>query len=296
MATDWGSLKLRKFDLSTISDDATICFSAKRHSGKTFLVREILYTKRHFPAAMALAPTDKMTEFYTTFIPSMFVHYDFKPELLANLFQRQKEIFEKNKERAKVGKKPLDPRIVVVFDDCLSSKGDWAKDPNIAEIFFNGRHYKIMFMLTMQFPLGLKPEFRTNFDFVFLMQDDFILNQKRLYDHYAGMFPSFEMFRKVFMEVTDNYGCLVLNTRVKSKNILDKVFWYRASDPGAFMVGGDRLKKYNKIYYNPDWKNNNTVFDVAKYLKMKNKCDVKIELEDTDNKKKKKKTARKLCR
>lgn len=279
-------MKLKKFDLNTIADASTICFSAKRNSGKSFLIRDILHTKRHFPVGMVLAPTDKMTEFYTSFVPDVFVHYEYRSELLSNLFQRQSDMIEKNMERRAKGKKALDTRAFLVMDDCLSSKGDWGKDPHIAEIFFNGRHRHILFLFSMQFPLGLKPEFRSNFDFVFLLADDIMSNQKRLYDHYAGIFPSFEIFRKVFVEVTNNFGCLVINNQVRSNNILDKVFWFKASDPGPFMIGGPRLALYNKLHYDTQWKKRNKAFDVGQYLTMKNRCNVKVEMEGVPSHKK----------
>ena len=61
----------------------------------------------------------------------------------------------------------------------MSSKGSWIKDPNILELFFNGRHHHISFILTMQFSLGIPPEMRSNFDYIFLLAEDFISNRKR---------------------------------------------------------------------------------------------------------------------
>lgn len=275
------SIKLNKFDIGSIPDDATICLCAKRNSGKSWMIRDLMYHKRDFPAGMVLAPTDRMTEFYTKFIPSVFVHYDYKTELLTNLFLRQTYLSDKNKDREKSGKKEIDPRAFLIMDDCLSSKGEWAKDPNIAEIFYNGRHRKIMFLLSMQFPLGLKPELRGNFDYIFLLSEDFISNQKRLYEHYAGMFPSFEIFRKVFTEVTDNFGVMVINNKSRSKLIQDKVFWYKAVNPGSFMVGGRTFSNYHKRHFDPQWNKKKAPFDVCDYLKKKNRVIVDVELGDT---------------
>lgn len=233
---------------------------------------------------MVLAPTDRMTEFYTKFIPSVFVHYEYKSELLTNLFLRQTCLSDKNKERVTQGKKPIDTRAFLIMDDCLSSKGEWAKDPNIAEIFYNGRHRKILFLLSMQFPLALKPELRGNFDYIFLLSEDFISNQKRLYDHYAGMFPSFEIFRKVFTEVTDNFGVMVINNKSRSKLIQDKVFWYRAADPGSFLLGGRLFTNYHKRHFDPDWNRKKVPFDVCEYMKKKNRVVVDVELGETPKK------------
>ena len=47
-----------------------------------------------------------------------------------------------------------------------------SKDPLIYELMYNGRHYKILFMLTMQTPLGIKPDLRSNFDYFFLLATD----------------------------------------------------------------------------------------------------------------------------
>ena len=76
----------------------------------------------------------------------------------------------------------------------------------------------------MQYSMGIPPEMRSNFDYIFLLAEDFISNRKRLYEHYAGMFPNFDIFQQVFTEVTENFGCMVINNRIHSKKIEDKVF------------------------------------------------------------------------
>jgi hypothetical protein len=277
------SFKLKKFNINSIPDDATICYCGKRRSGKSVLIRELMYHKRAFPAGVVLAPTDSMTHSYAQFIPHIFVHYEYKPELLSKLFMRQQLLADENVERSQKGKKPRDSRAYLIMDDCLATKGEWAKDPNIAEVFYNGRHRKILFMLSMQFPLGIKPELRANFDYVFLLAEDFLTNQKRLYEHYAGCFPSFEMFRKVFMEVTKDFGCLVIDNKDRSPDITKKCFWYRACDPGNFMVGTQKTIDYCKRTYDPNWQRRNRPFDIQEYLRKKSKVHVQVELEGEDD-------------
>ena len=114
----------------------------------------------------------------------------------------QKLILKKSREKKMIGKF-IDPRAIVVMDDCLASKGTWAKDPLVSELLFNGRHRHITYILTMQYPLGITPELRSNFDYVFLLAEDVTSNLKRIYEHYAGMFPDFNSFRQVFRESSD---------------------------------------------------------------------------------------------
>lgn len=274
------SIKLKRFDMKSLPDGSTNALLAKRASGKSWLIRELMYHKRDYPAGIVLAPTDTMTNFYAKFIPPVFVHYEYRTELLTNLFMRQQLLADENEERKKKGKKLIDTRSFLIMDDCLSSKGEWAKDPSIAEIFYNGRHRNITFLLSMQFPLGIKPEFRTNLDYIFLLAEDFYSNQKRLYEHYAGCFPSFEMFRKVFVEVTQNYGCLVIDNRSRSSDITQKCFWYRASDPGPFMVGTPRTIRYSEKTFDPEWNKKSQPFDVQEYLRKRSKFHVNVELDD----------------
>ena len=101
----------------------------------------------------------------------------------------------------------------------------------------------------MQYSLGIQPELRSNFDFVFLLGEDFINNRKKLYEHYAGMFPTRDLFDQVFLQVTDNYGVMVINNRLRSTDIKKKVFWYRAAARDNLSVGCTRFKKFHEIFF-----------------------------------------------
>jgi len=132
------------------------------------------------------------------------------------------------------------------MDDCLSSKGSWVNDEPILEVFMNGRHFKIMYILTMQFPLGVKPELRANFDYIFLLADDMYSNQKRIYEHYAGIFPSFDAFRQVFTQLTADYGCMVIVNRGANIGLLDKIFWFKADDSIIKNLGCKQFIEFHK--------------------------------------------------
>lgn len=255
-------LPIKKFNIHDMVDHCTIAMIAKRATGKSFLTREIMYHKRHIPAAIAISRTEKLNSFYSDFIPDSYIFPEYDNDILTRIYQRQSQMNEDNKKRIKEGKKPKDDAIMLIMDDCMSSKGTWLKEQNIAELFFNGRHHHLSFILTMQFSLGIPPEMRSNLDYVFLLAEDTISNRKRLYDHYAGMFPTFDIFQQVFSDITENYGVMVINNRVHSKNITDKVFWYKAkSDVPPFKIGSDRFRKYHKKSYDDQWTKKNIDFN-----------------------------------
>jgi len=270
------SLPIRKFDFNWMVPNPSICLIAKRGSGKSWLVKDLLNYFRNIPGGVIIAPTDRMSSFYKKFFPDLYIFYEYDSNHIANILYRQEEMIEKCKYKAKK-KKKVDPRALLIMDDCLATKGTWMKEPSMINILQNGRHYKLTYILTMQYSLGIKPELRSNFDYVFLLADDFQSNQKRLYDHYAGMFPNFNSFRDVFIKLTQNYGAMVIANRGAKANILDKVFWYKAKKVDIDRIGCKQFNKYNKWNYDEKWRTKNRQFDIQKYIEDKKSSQLNVE-------------------
>ena len=130
----------------------------------------------------------------------------------------------------------------------------------------------------MQFSLGIPPEMRSNIDYVFLLAEDVTSNRKRLYDHYAGMFPTFDIFQQVFSDITENYGVMVINNRVHSKNITDKIFWYKAkSEIPSFKIGSSKFHKFHKKTYIEDWDKKNININPFEQMNKRNSIKVCVE-------------------
>jgi hypothetical protein len=263
-------LQIKKFNISDMVDHCTIAMIAKRASGKSYLTKEILYHKRSIPSAVAISRTEKLNKFYTEFIPETFIYSEYESDILSRIYERQSIMNQENKKRTDSGKKEKDDRVMLIMDDCMSSKGTWLKDPNILELFFNGRHHHLSFILTMQFSLGIPPELRSNFDYIFLLAEDITSNRKRLYEHYAGMFPTFDIFQQVFGELTEDYGCMVINNRIHSKNITDKVFWYKAKPTPKFELGSKKFLKFHDETFDENWNKKITVFDPHAFSNKRN--------------------------
>jgi hypothetical protein len=253
-------LPIKKFIINDMVEHCTIAMIAKRATGKSFLTREIMYQKKDLAAAIAISRTEKLNGFYTDFIPDSYIYSEYSSDILSRVYQRQSQMNEDNKIRIKNGKKPKDDSIMLIMDDCMSDK-KWLKDPNITELFFNGRHHHLSFILTMQYAVGIPPEMRSNFDYIFLLAEDTITNRKKLYEHYAGMFPTFDIFQQVFSDLTENYGMMVINNRVHSKNITDKVFWYKSKPVKSFNIGSNKYIKFHTEAYDSNWNRRLEIFD-----------------------------------
>ena len=142
-------------------------------------------------------------------------------------------------------KSAIDARTFVILDDCLFDNS-WTKDRLMRLLFMNGRHWKVMLVITMQYPLGIPPNLRTNIDYVFILREPYINNRKRIYEKYAGMFPTFESFCQVMDQCTENYECLVINNNAKSNKLSDQIFWYKAEHHANFKLGSKEFWELSK--------------------------------------------------
>ena len=234
-------LKLKKFDLSRIEQDKIVVLLGSRGKGKSFIVKDLLYHNADMPIGTCISPTEVANKFYGDIVPKPFIHHEYTPELVANVIKRQKLIIKQiEKEKKKKGHSNLDPRAFCLMDDCLYDS-TWTRDVSIRSIFMNGRHYKLFYILTSQFPLGIPPILRTNIDFTFILRENIVSNRKRLYENFAGMFPTFEIFCTVLDQVTENYECMVIDNTSKSNKLEDCVYWFKASDRPNFKIGASQF-------------------------------------------------------
>jgi hypothetical protein len=212
-------LHLKRFDISSIKDDKVVVLIGKRETGKSFLVKDLLYYHRDIPIGTVISATESANGFYGDIIPSIFIHDEYTPGVVSNVIKRQKMLKKRiDKEKKTYGTSRIDPRSFLILDDCLYDSC-WSKDKNIKLLFMNGRHYNMMFVITMQYPLGVPPNLRTNIDYVFILRENLVSNRKRIYENFAGMFPNFDVFCSVMDQCTENYECIVINNNAKSNKI-----------------------------------------------------------------------------
>ena len=248
-------IQLKKFNIDDIGHDKVVVLIGKRDTGKSYLCKDLLYNHRDIPCGQVISGTEAANSFYSQIVPKLFIHEEYDSVVIQNLLRRQKLLIEKQKTV-----QGIDPRAFLILDDCLYDNS-WTRDINIRSLFMNGRHYKILFILTMQYALGIPPNLRTNIDYVFILRENYVSNRKRLYEHYAGMFPTFEMFCQVMDQCTENYECLVINNNAKSNKLVDQVFWYKAEPHEEFKIGAPTYWKYSQDNLEKDNSNNSNTFN-----------------------------------
>lgn len=253
---DHNKFQINEFDLNSMVPNPSILIIGKKGSGKSYLVRNLLnhfHNEQHIPGGVVISPSELMSSFYKDFFPDLYIHHNLDDTILKKILARQSIMIDRS-NKAKSNGLELDPRAVLIMDDCLSQKKSWASNVNIQEIVMNGRHHHLQYIVTMQTPLGITPDMRLNFDYIFLLQNDLPCNRKILWDNYGGMFPTLASFEKVFSTCTENYSTMVIDNRKPSDNIYDKAFWFKASEHN-FIFGSDEFNKMHTYYYDSNWIN-----------------------------------------
>jgi hypothetical protein len=218
-------------------------FDVVRNTGKTTLITSLLYEKSHiFPVGQVMSGTEDSNGHYGKIFPSSFVYNALDKPQIENFVKRQK-----------VAKLHLpNPWAVLLLDDCTDDPKLF-NEPLFQGIFKNGRHWKMLFILSLQYSLDIKPVIRTNVDGTFILREAILKNRKNLWENYAGVFPDFSQFCEVLDQMTDDYTALYIHNATTSNKIEDCVFWYKAKPvPPNFRIGSDEYWAYHDERYNKD--------------------------------------------
>ena len=242
-------LQIKKFNPVVLSDkiasDASpvICIIGKRNTGKSEVIRSLLYYNKNIPSGIVISPTEMGNKFYGSFCPDSFIHHHFDPELLGRIMTRQRRHVSKY---GKIFKNNL----FMILDDCMYDSKEVCGNKHIKEIFRNGRHFQITIVVTAQYVMDLPVALRSNIDYVFCMRENNVANIERLYRSFFGIFPTKYSFSQAFSTVTENYGSIVCDNLSRSNKIDECVYWFRALYPcPAFRMGSAKYWNFHNNFY-----------------------------------------------
>ena len=239
MSDDTIEVKVKELDLDMIAPrtkdvynpekgGSKIVVIGKPGTGKTTLITSILYQKRHiFPCGMVMSGTEDSNGHYGQVFPKTFVYNQLKEDRIESFIRRQK-----------IAKQHLqNPWSVLLLDDCTDDPKLFNK-PLFQGLYKNGRHWKMMFILSLQYCMDVKPVIRTNVDGTFILREPSIKNRRSLWENYAGIVPDFSMFCDIMDQITDDYTALYIHNNIQSNKLEDCLYWYKA-DPHTeeFRVG-----------------------------------------------------------
>jgi hypothetical protein len=224
---------VQEYNPARMPADATILFVGPRRTGKSTLVLDLLYHLRHkIYSTLVQTPTATTAEELSKVIPWSCIHDDFCPRKLESAVNAMKQLVNTERKLAhKMGRKPERRILLILLDDCMADPKN-IKQKIIQDIFFNGRHYDLLFMNVQQYIMDMPAKLRTNIDIVACTYDNRPDNQERLWKYFfKSAFPRLDRFKRVYEAATQNFGALILDGTLRGVPDHKKVFWYKAQCP-----------------------------------------------------------------
>ena len=230
-----------EFKPSAAQPDRIWLLIGGRNTGKTVLLRDLLYKTQRKTCDMCLAMTATIStaNMFKKIMPTSFVYQNGYNYDVADAFL---EACSANAEKGKIR------HTVLVLDDVVFDN-KILKNKTQQALHLNGRHFHTSIFETSQYSMLIPTVIRANIDYVFALKETVRANRRRLYENYFGVFASFAEFEKVFSEVTKNYGAIVLDRTQSSGMLKDLIKYYRSVDNTPdFKLGRPVFYKLHDIY------------------------------------------------
>lgn len=210
------------------------------NSGKSSIIASLLYAKKHLvPVALAFSGTEDSNQFFQKIIPNTFIFNEYNAEKIELFIKRQKIAM----------KHTPNPWAFLIVDDC-------ADDPTLLNtplqngLLKRGRHWKICYILALQYSMDIRRSIRSNIDGTFILREPIITNRKSLWENFASIIPDFSTFCQIMDQLTNDYTALYIQNTSNNNNWKECVFWYKAPlIEGEFKFGADEYWDFHNQRY-----------------------------------------------
>lgn len=196
------------------------------NTGKSTIIKSIMYSKKHiFPVGSFFSGTEDTNGFYSSIAPDSFVFNGLDLDSL--------EPVVKFKERQKSSIKFLEPNginpwAIQIWDDCTSDP-KFLKNKVVNDVYKNGRHWRMLHILSLQYCLDVSPSIRTATDGVFILREPLINMREKLYKNYGSIVGDFKDFCDIMDVLTEDYGAMYIKNKTTSNKLEDNIFYYKAN-------------------------------------------------------------------
>jgi hypothetical protein len=216
----------------------------KPGTGKSYLIRGLLYAKKHiFPVGIVMSGSEDTNHDFAKIMPPTFIFNEYNEDKIKDFVKRQKLALEHLQN----------PWAFMVIDDCTDDPKIFNK-PLQNALFKRGRHWQMMYILALQYALDVKPQIRGLIDGVFLLREPVKSNREKLYRNYASIIPTYEIFSDIMDQLTEDHHAIYIHNFSNTNNWQDCVFYWKAPKiPDGWKVGAPEYWDFHYQRYNPDY-------------------------------------------
>ena len=257
-------LPLRKFDPSTMPDNSTCVIVAESEGGKTTLAIDLMKHKRHLPAWYLFSESEGCSGRLSHTIPPTYTFSEFQKKKLEEIYVHQEsKMIRYARPRSEADRRLIpddelsieerfirNPCVGGFFEDCFGDKKIFSVK-EVQNLFKNGRHRMLFSIIPCQYVIDLPIACRKQVKYWFILREDSKEVRQKLFKHIGGACRTFEVFEEIMQLTNSDFRCIVIDNISKSKELTDRVFWYKADLHPAFKVGCKRYWDFHKANFKP---------------------------------------------
>jgi hypothetical protein len=214
----------------------TVGMFGSRGTGKSFATRNLAaYHAPYYPTVYVFTETT-MNMHWEQMCNPKYIIQGFNKTAIMEIFKLQ----EKKVRAWREGKWHGNPLCLMIWDDCVPEDLYW--DPVFRWMFFNGRHYYLGIWMNSQYFFRIPPGYRGNFDWVCSLAQDQGRQIEAFFQEMAfavGVCKRILLgsFDEMFKNATMDRGIIIFDIRNKEDRIQNRIYKWKAIDPGIFWMG-----------------------------------------------------------
>lgn len=228
-----------------IEPEKFIVLYGKRGTGKTWAMRNILYHAIPYCPQGFVVTNTPYNGYWQKYFPAKAVWKEFDPDKLRAFIDLRKKYVQDWVAREERGEYVENPYAVLILEDCISST-NLRHAEALWYLAANGRHLKMLVMISTQYPKGVGPIMRTNADYICVFFQATLYDKETILENYfstwLGLYPRKQLVnwldtRTQFDESTMQRQVIVLDNMRQTAEVSAKTFTYNFVDPGPFKFG-----------------------------------------------------------
>jgi hypothetical protein len=216
--------------------------------GKSKIIQQIMLYKSHIcPVSQIFSGTETVNHFYRDQTTNVTIFNELDLKAMENFAKRQN-----------IARQFLpNPWAIQILDDVTDEPAVLKKKP-FGAYFKKGRHWTMVHVEAVQYPMDIPAGLRSCVDYVFIMANGIISEREKLYENFAsGCIPSYNDFCDIMDQLTEDFTALIIDNTSQSPLVSDRVFFFKADlsrVPVNFKVGCTDAHNFNEKRMDPNYR------------------------------------------